>query len=150
MVLRATIAEYAGVQRATASAAAAETQTATWGERNRGETRETYPEKGRPPSRAKAKSMREFEVTLERPQNHIASMASPTRPPPRRGPRLVRSTYRNGLSAAAAAGRSAMASVTATRSAQPKIALTTTERKIPQGALRVGSWVSSHRWALAS
>src|SRR3954469_10458473 len=36
MVLRATIAEYADVHRATASAAAVDTQTATWGERNGG------------------------------------------------------------------------------------------------------------------
>src|SRR5256885_11783344 len=131
MVLRATIPEYAGVQRATARAEAAETHTATWGDRNRGETRETYPEKGSPPSRAKAKSMREFEVTLERPQNHIASIATPTRPPPRRGPRAVRSTCRKGLSAATAAGRSAMARVTAARSAQPKIAVRAAERKDP-------------------
>src|SRR4051812_12791569 len=151
MVLRATIAEYAGVQRATARAAAAETQTATWGDRNLGETLDTSPENGSPPSRAKAKSMRELEVMLERPQNHIASMAIPTRAPPSRDPSAVRSTWMNGFSAAAAVETSpAIASVTAMTRSHPKTALIATERKIPHGALRVGSCVSSLRWADAS
>src|SRR4051812_18057862 len=151
MVLRATIAEYAGVHSATARAAAAETQTATWGDRNLGETLETSPEKGSPPSRAKAKSMRELEVMLERPQNHIASMAIATRAPPSRDPSAVRSTCMNGFPAAAAVDTSpAIASVTTMTKSHPKTALTATERKIPHGALRVGSCVSSQRWALAS
>src|SRR2546423_14797942 len=105
MVLSGAIAGEAPDQGATANAAAAEIHTATCGERYRGETAATCREKGRPPSRAKANSMREFEVTEESPQNHIATMATQTSAPPARVPRAARSTWMNGVSAAAAAGR---------------------------------------------
>src|SRR3954463_12690697 len=150
MVLRATIAEYAGAQSASRKAAAAEIQTATWGERKVGETRATAFENGRPPSRANAKSMRELEGTLERPQNHIATIAPSTRAPPSRCPSAPRSTWMKGFSVATVEGRSPIASVTARSSAQPKTPLTETERKIHHGALRVVSCVSSHACALAS
>ena len=91
-----------------------------------------------------------MEVTEESPQNHIARTATQTRAPPRRVPRALRRTWMNGFSAAAAAPRSPMASVTARSSAHPATPLTATERKMPHGALRVGSCVSSDTWALAS
>src|SRR5229473_128931 len=150
MVLSATMAEYASDQSATSSAAAAEVQIAKCGLRKRGVTDESCGEKGRPPSRAKAKSMRELEVTLERPQNHIAAMAMQTSAFPSRAPSPMVSTWMNGLSAATAAPRSPMERVTARSSAYPAMPLTATERTMPHGALRVGSCVSSLTWAEAS
>src|SRR5712691_7474892 len=149
MVLSATMAEYASDQSATSSAAAAEVQIAKCGLRKRGVTDESCGEKGKPPSRAKAKSMRELEVTLESPQNHIAAMAMSTSALPVCGSACCR-TKMNGLSAAAAAGRSPMERVTATSSAYPATPLTATLITIPQAALREGSCVSSLRCALAS
>src|SRR5258708_31834372 len=144
MVESATIAEYASAQSATASAAAALVQTATWGLRKRGETLESALENGSPPSRAKAKSIREFEVTLERPQNHIAAMAMQTSALPSRAPSALLSTKMNGLSAAAAAFRSPIESVTASSSAQPATPLTATERRSEER--RVGKECRS-RWS---
>src|SRR5687768_16657649 len=135
---------------ATPKAAATDTQMATCGLRKRGDTRARCAEPGSPPSRAKAKSIRELDVTEDSPQNHMAPMAIHTSAPPSAGPSDSRSTYRKGLGAAAAAGRSVIASVTATSSAYPTTALTATDRKMPQGALRVGFTVSSETWALAS
>src|SRR5258708_2961248 len=117
MVLRATMAEYASAQSATRSAMAALIHTATCGLRKRGETEATAEEKGSPPSRAKAKSMRELEVTLERPQNHIASIATPTSAFPRRARRAPGSRKRKGLPGACAAPRSRREGVTASRGA---------------------------------
>src|SRR3954470_10980509 len=150
MVESATIAEYASDQSATASAIAAEIQTATKGLRNRGETAASLAAKGSPPSRANAKSMRELEVTLDSPQNHIAAMATRTRALPSCAPSAPRRTKMNGLSAAIAAGRSPMLSVTASSMAYPARPLTSTASTIPQGALRDGSCVSSLTWALAA
>ena len=150
MVLSATIAEYASAQSATASAAPALVQTATHGLRNRGETVASFGENGSPPSRAKAKSIREFEVTLERPQNHIAAIAIRTSPFPSRAPSALVSTKMNGLSAMTAFSRSPIESVTASSSAYPATPLTATDKTIPHGALRDGSCVSSLTCALAS
>src|SRR5260370_32405377 len=144
MLLRATIAEYAPDQSATASAAAAETQTATCGLLKRGETEASAAEKGSPPSRANANSMRELEVTLERPQNHIAAMAIHTSAEPVRPPSAPRSAKMNGLSAAAVAPRPPRESVTARRSAEPATPLTATASPIPHVAVRCGAWCSSH------
>src|SRR2546428_13577195 len=108
------MAEYAPDHAAHRGAMAAEIQTATWGLRYRGETLARCRENGNPPSRAKANSMRELEVTLDRPQNHIAAMATHTRAFPSKEPSAPRSTKMNGLSAASAAGRSPMLRVTAT------------------------------------
>src|SRR6266516_6670064 len=105
MVESATIAEYASDQRATSSAIDAEVQTAKWGLRNRGETDASFCANGRPPSRAKANSIRELDVTLESPQNHIAAIATQTRAFPPCAPRAPRSTKMKGLSAARAASR---------------------------------------------
>src|SRR6267142_59916 len=150
MVESAVMASYASDQRATRNAIPAETQTATCGLRKREETEAICREKGSPPSRADAKSMREFEVTLESPQNHIAANATQTRAFPRTGPNPPRSTKMKGLSAARAAWRSPMLSVTASSIAYPATPLTATARTMPQGALRDGSWVSSLTCALAS
>src|ERR687885_718130 len=98
MTESATIAEYASAQSATISAMVAEVQTAKCGLRKRGDTEARRRANGRPPSRAKAKSMREFDVTLESPQNHIAAIATQTSALPRRGPRAPRRTKMKGLS----------------------------------------------------
>src|SRR5438045_202157 len=86
MVESATIAEYASDHRATRNAIDAEVQTAKWGLRNRGDTEASLCANGSPPSRAKAKSMRELDVTLERPQNHMAAIATQTSAFPPRAP----------------------------------------------------------------
>src|ERR671935_1290190 len=142
MVESATIAEYASDQRATSSAIDAEVHTAKCGLRKRGETEASFSAKGNPPSRAKANSIRELDVTLERPQNHIAAIATQTSAFPPRAPSAARSTKMKGLSAARAASRSPMLRVTASSIAYPAIPLTSTARTIPQGALRDGSCVS--------
>jgi hypothetical protein len=49
-------------------------QMAGAGERYFAEIRDQIREAGMPRSRAKAKIMREFEVTLDRPQNHMAKV----------------------------------------------------------------------------
>src|SRR5258708_39700135 len=136
MVLSATIAEYAPDQSATASAAAAETQTATCGLLKRGEREASAAEKGSPPSRANANSMRELEVTLERPQNHIAAMAIHTSAEPVRPPSAPRSAKMNGLSAAAVAPRAPMESVTPSRGAEPGPPHTAPASTLPHGRLR--------------
>ena len=128
MVESATIAEYASDHRATRNAIDAEVQTAKWGLRNRGETEASLCANGSPPSRAKAKSMRELDVTLERPQNHIAAIATQTSAFPPRAPSAPRSTKMKGLSAARAASRSPILSVTASSIAYPAIPLTSTRR----------------------
>src|SRR5687768_13785958 len=128
------MAAYAPLHTATANAATTDTHTATCGLWKRGDTRASHPDAGIPPSRANANSMRELEVTEASPQNHIAPMASHTSAPPSRAPSASRSTYRNGLGAAAAAGRSWMATVTPHKSSQPATALTATDSTMPQGA----------------
>ena len=66
------------------SAIAAETQMATAGLLKRGSTLAIRFENGRPPSRAKAKSIRELDVTDDSPQNHTAPIATHTSAPPSR------------------------------------------------------------------
>src|SRR5215217_6033471 len=110
------MAAYASAHSATTPEPATDTQTATAGLRKRGDTWASHFDAGRPLSRAKANSMRELDVTEDRPQNHMAPMATHTSAPPSAGPRACVSTYRNGLAAAAVVGKSWMASVTAPRS----------------------------------
>src|SRR4051812_4121258 len=119
MVERATMTAYASDQSATAKAATVDVQIATWGLLYFAETLATNDDAGSPPSRANANSMREFEVTDESPQNHIAPITTHTKAPPSRAPSAVSSTKMNGLSAAAAAGRSTMATVMARSMHQP-------------------------------
>src|SRR5512145_623088 len=141
------MAEYAPDHTATPNAATTDTQTAMWGLRNRAETFASCVEAGVPPSRAKAKSILEFEVTEESPQNHIAPITVHASAPPTASPSELLKMKMNAFGEATAEGRSLMASVTNTNITQPATALTATEKKIPHGALRVGSWVSSVTWA---
>ena len=78
--------------------------------------------------------MREFEVIEDNPQNHIATMATQTSAPPAALPSAVRRMKMNGFSAAAAARRSPIASVTARSKIHPTTPLTATDRKMyPHG-----------------
>src|SRR5262249_38401578 len=85
-LLSAPIAEYTGDQKPNPSPPAAQPQTAQCGLENRGDTRAKYREQGNPPSRAKANSIREFEVSEDKPQNHIAPITIQTRAPPSLSP----------------------------------------------------------------
>src|SRR5580693_389456 len=109
---------------------------------------------GIPPSRAKEKMVREMEVIVDKPQNHIAITANHDIAPPAREPSaLVRIRIGTGSSAAPAAsiaGRSRMASVSANSSTYPTIADTATDSTIPHGACLRGSCVSSAVCAEAS
>ena len=53
------------------------------------DTRASHDDTGAPPSRAKANSMREFDVTDDSPQNHMAPITIHTSAPPSRAPSAV-------------------------------------------------------------
>src|SRR3954470_17797856 len=88
-------------------------QTAQAGVAKRGLTRLRSWAPGGPPSRAKANSIRELEVTDDSPQNHMAPTTIQLKASARRPPRAVCSTYKKGLAALAVAGRSPIDSVMA-------------------------------------
>src|SRR5262249_25276860 len=88
----AVITVYASAQSPTASAAVADVHTATCGLWKRGDTCATNRDPGSPPSRANANSMRELDVTDDRPQNHIAPMTTHRPAAPRRSPSAPSST----------------------------------------------------------
>src|ERR1035438_8098683 len=98
--------------------------------------------------------VREIDVIVDSPQNHIAMTASHDMAPPARGPKaLVRIRIGTGSSFAPAcniAGRSRIASVSAKRSTYPTTADTAADSTIPHGARRRGSYVSSAGGADAS
>src|SRR5207247_5387290 len=93
--------------------------TAQAGVAKRGLTCLKSREPGGPPSRAKANNIREFEVTDDNPQNHMAPITIQPSASAIRPPSAVESTYKNGFSAAAVFGRSPMARVIAISMIQP-------------------------------
>src|SRR6516162_2498254 len=101
--------------------------------------------------------VRELEVNVESPQNHMAMAASSDTAPPAEGPRLCwRIAITAGILlqpaslAPSAAGTLRMARVIANSNRYPARAETTTAFTIPQGTRRLASTVSSAAWAEAS
>src|ERR1041385_7744098 len=86
--------------------------TAAAGVRERRLTPAQSPENGKPWSRAKAKTIREVDVTHDRPQNHIASVTIQSTVLAKPPPSACWKMWMNGLAAAAVAFRSLIASVT--------------------------------------
>src|SRR5258706_5240846 len=150
MVLIDTITLYAWLQIASTNAVATHAQTAQAGVRKRSLTRARRPAPGGPPSRANANSIREFEVTDDSPQNHIAPITIHTIAPPSRPPSARSTTYMNALGDDAAAGRSRIASVIAVSMKNPTTPETSTELTIPRGAASCAPTVSSAACAESS
>src|SRR5438094_6381264 len=102
MVLIETITLYAFDQSASTNAIATHTHTDHAGVLNRSLTDARSRAPGGPPSRAKANSMREFDVTDDSPQNHIAPITIHRSTSASRPPIDVVSTYTNALDEVAA------------------------------------------------
>src|SRR3974377_2212240 len=101
--------------------------------------------------------VREVEVRVESPQNHMAIAASSDVAAPAEGPRPCRRiAITAGILlppaslAPSAAGTLRIATVRANSNRYPARAETTTAFTIPQGTRRLGSIVSSAVWADAS
>src|SRR5262245_4604783 len=143
--------EYTGVYTVNRTEATATPQIATAGLRNRGETCRTAAENGSPPSRAKAKAIRDAEVTVARPQRYWAITAPPHSPSASVVGTAPNSAAKNAPSpwAAVSAG-SRIASTTADSITHPNTPDTSTERTIPRGTFSLARTVSSEAWAEAS
>src|SRR5436309_14343410 len=93
---------------------------------------------GMPPSRANEKIVRDIDVMVDNPQNHIATTASHDIAAPAVGPSaVVRMRIGTGSSLAPAfiiAGRSWIAIVRANSNTYPTIADTATDSTMPHGA----------------
>src|SRR5581483_2261590 len=149
MVLIETITLYARLQTASAKAIATQAQTAYVGVRKRSLTVASSAEPGVPPSRANANSMREFDVTVDNPQNHMAPITIHTITPPSRAPSAPTITLVKPASPVARAG-SPTASVIASSITNPATPDTITEFTIPRGAASRAPTVSSEACADAS
>ena len=99
---------------------------------------------------AKSSTSDEFDVSDDRPQNHMAPITTHTSTVPQRLPSAVTRMCTKGLVAAAAAGRSWIARVMAISMANPATPDTSTEFTIAFGAASCAPTVSSATCADAS